>query len=222
MLKKEESPLNKVILLYVIYFLYTMLGSMLASKLNISNSAYIMMPADVLFLVFSVIMYKDNLKNDFQKLKETKFLKTIGIILLGIISIILLNGIMGVITDIIVPDLNMDSNTSAMLSLLRTSPIDAFFKVLVFAPIAEEILFRESISTCVKDNILFIIFSALIYTMMNFIFNSSTLTLVDLLVYFVPALLFSFIYVKNNRNIIIVMIIKFVMQFIPFIMLLVK
>ena len=222
MLKKEESPLNKVILLYVIYFLYTMLGSMLAAKLNISNSAYIMMPADVLFLVFSVIMYKDNLKNDFQKLKETRFLKIVGIILLGIISIILLNGIMGVITDIIVPDLNMDSNTSAMLSLLRTSPIYAFFKVLVFAPIAEEILFRESISTCVKDNILFIIFSALIYTMMNFIFNSSTLTLVDLLVYFVPALLFSFIYVKNNRNIIIVMIIKFVMQFIPFIMLLVK
>ncbi len=222
MLKKEKSPLNKVILLYVIYFLYTMLGSMLAAKLNISNSAYIMMPADVLFLVFSVIMYKDNLKNDFQKLKETRFLKIVGIILLGIISIILLNGIMGVITDIILPDLNMDSNTSAMLSLLRTSPIYAFFKVLVFAPIAEEILFRESISTCVKDNILFIIFSALIYTMMNFIFNSSTLTLVDLLVYFVPALLFSFIYVKNDRNIIIVMIIKFIMQFIPFIMLLVK
>ena len=47
-------------------------------------------------------------------------------------------------------------------------------------------------------------------------------TLVDLLVYFVPALLFSFIYVKNDRNIIIVMIIKFIMQFIPFIMLLVK
>ena len=211
MLKKEESPLNKVILLYVVYFLYTMLGSMLASKLNISNSAYIMMPADILFLVFSVVMYKNNLKNDFQKFKKTKILKTIGTIVLGIVSIILLNGIMGMLTDIFLPDVNMDSNTSAMLTLLRTSPIYAFFKVLIFAPIAEEILFRESISTCVKDNILFIIFSALIYTMMNFIFNSSTLTLVDLLVYFVPALLFSFIYIKNDRNIIIVMIIKFIM-----------
>ena len=222
MLKKEESPLNKVILLYVVYFLYTMLGSMLASKLNISNSAYIMMPADILFLVFSVVMYKNNLKNDFQKFKRTKILKTIGTIVLGIVSIIILNGIMGVLTDFFLPDVNMDSNTSAMLTLLRTSPIYAFFKVLIFATIAEEILFRESISTCVKDNILFIIFSALIYTMMNFIFNSSTLTLVDLLVYFVPALLFSFIYIKNDRNIIIVMIIKFIMQFIPFIMLLVK
>ena len=222
MLRKEESPLNKVILLYVVYFLYTMLGSMLASKLNISNSAYIMMLADILFLVFSVVMYKNNLKNDFQKFKRTKILKTIGTIVLGIVSIILLNGIMGMLTDIFLPDANMDSNTSAMLTLLRTSPIYAFFKVLIFAPIAEEILFRESISTCVKDNILFIIFSALIYTMMNFIFNSSTLTLVDLLVYFVPALLFSFIYIKNDRNIIIVMIIKFIMQFIPFIMLLVK
>lgn len=222
MLKKQESPLNKVILLYVVYFLYTMLGSMLASKLNISNSAYIMMPADILFLAFSVVIYKNNLKNDFQKFKKTKMLKTIGTIVLGIVSIILLNGIMGMLTDIFLPDVNMDSNTSAMLTLLRTSPIYAFFKVLIFAPIAEEILFRESISTCVKDNILFIIFSALIYTMMNFIFNSSTLTLVDLLVYFVPALLFSFIYIKNDRNIIIVMIIKFIMQFIPFIMLLVK
>ncbi len=222
MLKKQESPLNKVILLYVVYFLYTMLGSMLASKLNISNSAYIMMPADILFLVFSVVIYKNNLKNDFQKFKTNKILKTIGTIVLGIVSIILLNGIMGMLTDIFLPDVNMDSNTSAMLTLLRTSPIYAFFKVLIFAPIAEEILFRESISTCVKDNILFIIFSALIYTMMNFIFNSSTLTLVDLLVYFVPALLFSFIYIKNDRNIIIVMIIKFIMQFIPFIMLLVK
>ena len=222
MLKKQDSPLNKVILLYVVYFLYTMLGSMLASKLNISNSAYIMMPADILFLVFSVVIYKNNLKNDFQKVKKTKMLKTIGTIVLGIVSIILLNGIMGMLTDIFLPDVNMDSNTSAMLTLLRTSPIYAFFKVLIFAPIAEEILFRESISTCVKDNILFIIFSALIYTMMNFIFNSSTLTLVDLLVYFVPALLFSFIYIKNDRNIIIVMIIKFIMQFIPFIMLLVK
>lgn len=220
--KTQKQTFTNVIILYVVYFLYTIAASQIERVFNISNVSLIMFPADVLFLLFAIYMYRNELKNNLKQLKQMKPLKIIGISLLGIISIIIVKGVMGMITDALFPNVTVDSNTSAMLTLLRTSPIYAFFKVLIFSTIAEEILFRVSVSTCVKDNILFIIFSALIYTMMNFIFNSSTLTLVDLLVYFVPALLFSFIYVKNDRNIIIVMIIKFVMQFIPFIMLLVK
>ena len=114
----------------------------------------------------------------------------------------------------------MDYNKESMLGLLDVSPIYAFFKVLIFAPVAEEILFRESISSCVKNNVLFIFLSAIIYTGMNFVFSTDALTFLDLLIYFLPAVLFSFLYVKNDRNIIIIMIIKFIMQFVPFIILL--
>ena len=118
------------------------------------------------------------------------------------------------------PEYAVDSNTGAMLDLLKQSPVYAFFKVLIFAPVAEEILFRESISSCVKNDVLFIFLSAIIYTGMNFVFSTDALTFLDLLIYFLPAVLFSFLYVKNDRNIIVIMIIKFIMNLIPFAVLL--
>ena len=154
------------------------------------------------------------------KLKKKKVLKIIGSVVIGVVAIFALNIIMGAVTDIFFPEYAVDSNTGAMLDLLKQSPIYAFFKVLIFAPVAEEILFRESISSCVKNNVLFIFLSAIIYTGMNFVFSTDALTFLDLLIYVLPAVLFSFLYVKNDRNIIVIMLIKFIMNLIPFAVLL--
>ena len=220
MLEKLNNRMIKTVGLYLVYFLYTVVASSLVSALNVANTAIVMMPADILFAVFAVFMYHKELKECVNKLKKKKVLRIIGSVLIGVIAIFALNVIMGAITDIFFPEYAGDSNTGAMLDLLKQSPVYAFFKVLIFAPIAEEILFRESISSCVKNNVLFILLSAIIYTGMNFVFSSEALTFLDLLIYFLPAVLFSFLYVKNDRNIIIIMMIKFIMQFVPFIVLL--
>ena len=220
MLEKLNNRMIKAVGLYLVYFLYTVVASSLVSTLNVANTAIVMMPADILFAVFAVFMYHKELKECVNKLKKKKVLRIIGSVLIGVIAIFALNIIMGAITDLLFPNYAVDSNTGAMLDLLKQSPIYACFKVLIFAPIAEEILFRESISSCVKNNVLFILLSAIIYTGMNFVFSSEALTFIDLLIYFMPAVLFSFLYVKNDRNIIIIMMIKFIMQFVPFIVLL--
>ena len=209
MLEKLNNRMIKAVGLYLVYFLYTVVASSLVSSLNVTNSAYVMMPADILFATFAVLMYKNELKECVNKLKKKKVLKIVGSVILGVMSILALNIIMGAITDLLFPNYAVDSNTGAMLDLLKQSPIYACFKVLIFAPVAEEILFRESISSCVKNNVLFILLSAIIYTGMNFVFGSETLSVIDLLIYFMPALLLSFLYVKNDRNIIVIMIIKF-------------
>ena len=220
MLEKLNNSMMRAVLLYLVYFLYTVVASSLVSAIQVENTAYVMMPADILFAVFAVFMYRKQLKECVGKLKKKKPLKIIGSVAIGVLAFIALNGIMGAVTDMFFSNYSVDSNTKAMLELLKVSPIYAFFKVLIFAPIAEEILFRESISSCVKNNALFILLSAIIYTGMNFVFSSNALTVIDLLIYFLPAVLFSFLYVKNDRNIIVVMMIKFIMQFIPFIMML--
>ena len=220
MLEKLNNSMIRAVVLYLVYFLYTVVASSLVSALNVANTAYVMMPADILFAVFAVFMYRKGLKECVQKLKKKKVLKIIGSVAIGVVAIFALNIIMGAVTDIFFPEYAVDSNTGAMLDLLKQSPVYAFFKVLIFAPVAEEILFRESISSCVKNNVLFIFLSAIIYTGMNFVFSTDALTFLDLLIYFLPAVLFSFLYVKNDRNIIIIMIIKFIMQFVPFIILL--
>lgn len=220
MLKKLNNSMIRAVVLYLVYFLYTVVASSLVSALNVANTAYVMMPADILFAVFAVFMYRKGLKECVQKLKKKKVLKIIGSVVIGVVAIFALNIIMGAVTDIFFPEYAVDSNTGAMLDLLKQSPIYAFFKVLIFAPVAEEILFRESISSCVKNNVLFIFLSAIIYTGMNFVFSTDALTFLDLLIYFLPAVLFSFLYVKNDRNIIVIMLIKFIMNLIPFAVLL--
>ena len=220
MLEKLNNSMIRAVVLYLVYFLYTVVASSLVSALNVANTAYVMMPADILFAVFAVFMYRKGLKECVQKLKKKKVLKIIGSVAIGVVAIFALNIIMGAVTDIFFPEYAVDSNTGAMLDLLKQSPVYAFFKVLIFAPVAEEILFRESISSCVKNNVLFIFLSAIIYTGMNFVFSTDALTFLDLLIYFLPAVLFSFLYVKNDRNIIVIMIIKFIMNLIPFAVLL--
>ena len=220
MLEKLNNSMIRAVVLYLVYFLYTVVASSLVSALNVANTAYVMMPADILFAVFAVFMYRKGLKECVQKLKKKKVLKIIGSVVIGVVAIFVLNIIMGAVTDIFFPEYAVDSNTGAMLDLLKQSPVYAFFKVLIFAPVAEEILFRESISSCVKNNVLFIFLSAIIYTGMNFVFSTDALTFLDLLIYFLPAVLFSFLYVKNDRNIIVIMIIKFIMNLIPFAVLL--
>ncbi len=220
MLEKLNNSMIRAVVLYLVYFLYTVVASSLVSALNVANTAYVMMPADILFAVFAVFMYRKGLKECVQKLKKKKVLKIIGSVVIGVVAIFALNIIMGAVTDIFFPEYAVDSNTGAMLDLLKQSPVYAFFKVLIFAPVAEEILFRESISSCVKNDVLFIFLSAIIYTGMNFVFSTDALTFLDLLIYFLPAVLFSFLYVKNDRNIIVIMIIKFIMNLIPFAVLL--
>lgn len=220
MLEKLNNSMIRAVVLYLVYFLYTVVASSLVSALNVANTAYVMMPADILFAVFAVFMYRKGLKECVQKLKKKKVLKIIGSVVIGVVALFALNIIMGAVTDIFFPEYAVDSNTGAMLDLLKQSPVYAFFKVLIFAPVAEEILFRESISSCVKNNVLFIFLSAIIYTGMNFVFSTDALTFLDLLIYFLPAVLFSFLYVKNDRNIIVIMIIKFIMNLIPFAVLL--
>lgn len=218
--KLNSQPLMKVMVFYLTYFLYTYVAGMVVSGLAISNSALVMFPADFLFLLFAIYMYKENLRRDFRTLKKKKKGKVVGAVLLGVLVVFIGNIVMGAMTDILFPNAPLDNNTQALQSMLATAPLYVIFKTLIFATVAEEILFRESIFDCVKNPVFFVLVSAIVYTAMNFIFSGTGISVLNVLIYFVPALLLSAIYIKNDSNIIIIMFIKFVLQFIPFIALL--
>ena len=218
--KLNNQPFMKMALLYLIYFLYTYVAGMIVSALAISNSSLVMLPADFLFLLLAIYMYKDNLKRDFTALKKKKKGKLVGTILLGVFLVLLGNIVMGAITDILFPNAPLDTNTQALQGMLTTAPLYVVFKTLIFATIAEEILFRESVYDCIKKPVFFILASSIIYTAMNFVFAGAGISILNVLIYFVPALILSSIYIKNDSNIIILMFVKFILQFIPFIALL--
>lgn len=212
----------KVLVIYLIYFLYTYLAGYAISAMQIKNSSIVMFFADLAFLLLIVFAYRKELKEDFSFLKQDFPVKRIAKnVFLGIVAMFTLKMVMGMVTEIIAPNPNLDGNTLAILDLLKTAPYYAIFKTMIFASIAEEILFRKSLSKILTSNVVFILVTSIIYTLMNFVFNSSAgISILDILMYFLSAVVLAGIYIKNDRNIYIVMLVKLVIQLIPFIMLL--
>ena len=151
--------------------------------------------------------------------KISNIIKTV---IIWVVIIFVSTILMGAITEMIYPNMAADDNTNAITSLLDASTFYTIFKTMIFAVVAEELLYRESISDVVKNKYLFVVISSIIYTIMNFIFVGfeSNIIAMYVLIYFLPALLCSTAYVKNNNNIIILMLIKFFYNLIPLIILL--
>ena len=214
----ESVKLIKTLLVFISYLLYSNVISVVLSTFKITNATMLSFLADLIFLICIVFAYRDNLKKDFENLKKDyKISSIIKIIIIWVVIIFVFNILMGAITEMIYPNMATDDNTNAMSTLFKTSMSYSLFKTMIFAVVAEELLYRESISDVVKNKYIFIVISSIVYTIMNFIFVGfeSDIIVMDILSYFLPALLFSTAYVKNNNNIIILMLIKFTYNLIP-------
>lgn len=214
----ESVKLIKTLLVFISYLLYSNVISVVLSTFKITNATMLSFLADLIFLICIVFAYRDNLKKDFENLKKDyKISSIIKTIIIWVVIIFVFNILMGAITEMIYPNMATDDNTNAMSTLFKTSMSYSLFKTMIFAVVAEELLYRESISDVVKNKYIFIVISSIVYTIMNFIFVGfeSDIIVMDIFSYFLPALLFSTAYVKNNNNIIILMLIKFTYNLIP-------
>lgn len=209
------NKLIKIFAFFFVYFLYSTYSLTIGHAIGIQNDLITMVITDILFLVVIVIAYKDNIMKDLKMLKEEytigKIFKTI---IIWVIALFILNIVMGALTDLIAPGLAIDNNTDALWSM---SKVYTVFKTLIFSVVAEELLYRESLRDIIDNNVVFVITSVIIYTLMHFIFAGlpESNVLIYIMIYFIPAILFSLAYIKNKSNIIILMLIKFTYNLIP-------
>ena len=91
--------------------------------------------------------------------------------------------------------LNIDmNNQDTVNAALENSKIFTMLTVIIFAPLAEEIVFRYSLSTIIKNNIMFIIISSIIFGAFH------TLN-ISIILYIAMGIVFSVIYIKTDKNI---------------------
>ena len=214
-MKKEKwKDLIQVIINFIVYLFYTTIFDQLFKLCGIETGIATMFIADLTFFIGIILVYKKNLEKKYHIFsKEYSWKKKIGIIAIGVLILFLVNILMGMITEIFLPNLSTgnDDNSHAIIELFNISYVYTLFKTLLFAPIAEELLFKEAVRDVVKNNILFVIVSSTLYTLMNFMYASagSPSMILDIIGYFLFAVILSIIYLKNDDNIIIVMFIKF-------------
>ncbi len=208
-----QDRIMKTLIVILCYFLYSRIFSELFGYNILTNFI-----ADAIYLIGIILAYKENLREDYYDLRENYTVgKIIKKVLFWFMIIFIFNILMGALTDALIKNASLDDNTKALENLFKVSPGYALFKTMIFAVVAEELLFRESVHDVIKNKWLFIFASALIYTLVNFAYTgfNDEILIISMLSYFLPALIFSYAYYKNNSNIIIIMLIKFVCNLLP-------
>ena len=212
---KEKNIINflKTILVFLVYFIYVNCFTSL-----LGNNVSTIFVADLLFLVMMVILYKDSIIKSFEALKKKKIGKEIGISIGYAFGLLICYMVVGMILMEVFPEMeSFDGNTTAIYSIYSLDTIYTIFKTLIFAAVAEELLFKESIRSIIKPNVLYVIISSVIYAFVNIMYNdlSLTITWLNMIPYLVFAILLNIIYVKNDNNICLVMMVKFFYNLIP-------
>lgn len=216
--KMNAEALLTAILIYACYFIYTIVFTQVFSILGIKDDIILMFISDLLFFFGIVYVYKDCLKKDFLDfIHQNSCLKKVWFVVKWVIILFVVNMLGGMLTELLAPSLAVDDgNTTAIYSLASVSTIYTIFKSMVFGVVAEELVFKKAIRDVIPNhNGLFIVVSGLVYALMNIAYTDISVgTLVPFCSYFIFSGVLSYIYVKNN-NIVMVMLVKLFYNLIP-------
>ncbi len=218
MLVKNKNLILKTLIVFICYLFYKNIIVYLCGIFNLGEivSSFI---ADLIFFLGVVIAYKEDIKSDFiDYIKNYKLKDKIFSILKWVLIIFIANIIMGFISGLLFGDVEVDENTTTLNSLFDISFLYTAFLTLIFATVAEILVFQKSIRDVVDNKVAFVIVSSVIYTIMNFVYADLTNVHLGMymFMYFLPALILSIAYVRNKDNVFILMFIKFVYNLIPF------
>lgn len=148
--------------------------------------------------IFLIIFYRKTLKKDFKNFKK-KFGDYSDIAIkywiLGFIAMVVSNYLIITFSPV-----KIASNEQGVREIINTIPYFAFFSICIFAPVAEELIFRKAFRDCINNKVLFILTSGIVFGTLHVIgsFNS----LFDFL-YIIPysslGIAFAYIYYKTNN-----------------------
>ncbi len=192
-MKKENMMivLNSIVTL-ILYFGWIILTQLIFSSGITSTNFIISFFVSILFLILFVFQYRIKLKNDYQTFLKNKYYTKIFISYITIIAIFLV--VIGIMK---IYDFDYTNN---ILDEINLMPFAGLFKVLIFAPIVEEIVFRASFKNAIKQKSLFILVSSLIYGFLHIAFiGITTTTLIGALPFALCGLILSYIYLKYDN-----------------------
>ncbi|NLA33990.1 MAG: CPBP family intramembrane metalloprotease [Tenericutes bacterium] len=221
--KINKNNLLKIMLLFIFYFIYMNIANFICQQLGKSFDLTVVLFADCIFMLIILFIYQNNIKEDLKEIKQNySWKRVLSTILLWCVIIFTFLILANLITKLISSILGIASIDNAekvvkTQDLYKISNFYTIFKTMIFGVIAEELLFRESIREIVKNKCLFILVSSVVYTIVNVIYTDLNIKflLLNIISFFLPSLLLSTVYIKNNSNIVILMLIKFVYNLIP-------
>ena len=179
-----------MILLYYYMFIY-------GNLIKVPILTIVNLSVFVLLFILTIMFNKTIIKNDLCKLKNDFKTNIKYIIIYSIIAAIGYS-----VVSILVGSL-LDSVVITEESVADSNLIQVFFNLLIWAPITEELLFRSQLNKNIKNKVLFIILSSVLFAGVHVLGNGfNYVTLLSSIPYLVLGIYFALLYKKTNNIII--------------------
>ena len=135
-----------------------------------------------------VCIYKNNLKVKIKKMTKQDYVYSIvGAVILILVNIVLYRLFVNMNVEL--------GNQEAVLEAYESSKILMLISVVFLGPFVEEMVFRYSLSTFIKNNYVFVIVSSLMFGLMHGVGVATIL-------YTLLGIILSLTYLKTNKNVI--------------------
>lgn len=212
--KELIHNIQKSLIIILIYFLYNQVfGSVISSlfRIDISTNWIISMVLDLLFLVFCVCAYNDEINIDFKELKykyKEKILTIIKYVGLTFLITFICAIVGGAIEDIFHVTFDLQND----VSVHNLNVVYRIFRTLIFASIAETIVYNQTIKKMTESNkMLYVLVTCIFYALMNVIYQPihGFIDLYIIIFYIARILPYCFLHIKSE-NIVMIMIMKFI------------
>ncbi|MBQ9023895.1 MAG: CPBP family intramembrane metalloprotease [Bacilli bacterium] len=197
---KDKKKILFNVFIFLFYFIYQLLCILVVDLLKIDlNNNYekciYLLITNIIYLIFLIFVYRKELKDDISKLKLKSIIKYIPIYIIGILLMWISSYIISNITGI-----ETSQNESLVRQYIKILPIYMSFSTVIYAPIVEEITFRKTFRNVIKDNILFVILSGLVFGSVHISITSNSFNdFLMIIPYIIMGIDFSYIYYKSNN-----------------------
>ena len=198
MKNKKKIILN--IFMFLFYFIYQLITIVVASlmKISISNNfqkeLYLFLSSSIYFIIV-ILVYRKELIYDLKKFNIKLLIKYIPIYIIGILLMWISNYIISNITHI-----EFSQNEALVRKTIKLFPIYMSFSTVIYAPLVEEITFRKTFKNIIKDGILFILVSGIIFGLIHIsVSDNTTNDMIMIIPYIIMGIDFSYIYYKSDN-----------------------
>lgn len=200
-MKEKLINILKCLFLFTLFFTISVIPVLLfkidITKFNDMDNVIYQLVCSLLFLAVIVIFYRKTLIKDFKpyfKSFAKNFEDTFKYYLVGV-------GIM-IFSNLIITLLfsgELSSNENTVRTFIETSPLLMFIDISIYAPLAEELLFRKSIKDIFKNKWLYIFVSGFIFGALHVVGTEGILGLLYLIPYCSLGFTFAYIYSKTDN-----------------------
>lgn len=202
-MKIKIKEIIKFILIFLLYLLYSDIIIIILTKLGVNIKVLpnnlkiaIMFLINLSLMIMLFIFYSKSIKENLKDLKlnfKSYIKDNFKYYVIGLLIMIISNIIISFFVE------GNSTNETLIREYISIMPIYMIFSSCIYAPFAEEMVFRKSLRNCFNNKVLYILLSGLIFGSMHLLSASNLVELVFLIPYSSLGCVFAYMYYKTNN-----------------------